>query len=152
MRYYQCGDVVKVWSLQSFSGGGFLDGETAIVRQTQTGKSVLLIVSRKPPYDLVNDIYKYSYVLDTCYEVYSQQIALVRKARKGDNLNVTKFLQANALIREYEAHKFKQKDIKKQLSSNYAPEFFIDDYFEICLNKDMCNYPELCLQYPNLFF
>ena len=36
-RKFKKGDRVKVWSLQSFSGGGFLKGEPAFVKQDQYG-------------------------------------------------------------------------------------------------------------------
>lgn len=35
---FKRGDIVKVWSLQSFHGGGFIDGRKGIVGQDQTGK------------------------------------------------------------------------------------------------------------------
>ena len=70
MKKLKKGDRVKVWSLQSFSDGGFLDGEPAIVRQTPTGTSVILAVVRK-----FAGIYK----LDKSYEVYIKQCELIEE-------------------------------------------------------------------------
>ena len=89
IRRYKRGDLVRVWSLQSFYGGGFLDGVPAIVRQDQTGKSVLLIVNRKP-------------VLDTSYEVFIQQTELIREATSDDKQMVEEFLELNQKIRTNE--------------------------------------------------
>ena len=67
---YEKGDRVKVWSLQSFFHGGFLDGEKAVVRQSQTGDNsigsgtVVLGVVRN-----IEGVYK----LDQHYEVYARQ-------------------------------------------------------------------------------
>jgi len=157
--HYRVGDVVKVWSLQSFHGGGFLDGEPAIVRQNQIGNSVLLIVSRKPSRALINKEYNYSYVLDTSYEVYNQQIDLVEEATENRRRNVAKFIKLNDAIRTYEADMInlfnsnkKNPDEKRRYTSfNYAPEFYIDDCFKICLNSDIFQYPELVIKQPYLF-
>jgi hypothetical protein len=67
MRLFKKGDRVKVWSLQSFSNGGFLYGEDAIVRQDQIGKSVVLIVPRN---------FGGTYKVDPSYEVYAEQCKL----------------------------------------------------------------------------
>jgi len=61
---YKKGDKVRVWSLQSFHGGGFLNGEPAIVRQSQTGDSIILCVIRN---------FNGNYILDNSYEVYAKQ-------------------------------------------------------------------------------
>lgn len=149
--YYKTGDVVKVWSLQSFFGGGFLDGETAIVRQNQMGRSVILIVSRKPKFGAINDVYQCSYVLDTSYEVYDRQVDLVKKATEEEKRNVERFLRFNDMVRKYESDKIKQRGSNKTISYNYSPECYIDDDFNIRLNKDIFQYPELYLQVPELF-
>ena len=76
MRKFKKGDIVKVWSLQSFSGGGFLNGEHAFVRQSQKGDSVILCVVRKS-----ND----GYALDKAYEVYAKQCELVTESNNKTN-------------------------------------------------------------------
>jgi len=65
---FKKGDRVKVWSLQSFNQGGFLNGEPAIVRQSQTGDSVILAVVRN-----FDGVYK----VDESYEVYAKQCELI---------------------------------------------------------------------------
>ena len=67
---FQKGDVVKVWSLQSFSGGGFLDGVEAIVSQDQIGRSVLVAVERN-----IGGRVK----VDPSYEVYPRQLELIHR-------------------------------------------------------------------------
>ena len=67
---FEKGDKVKVWSLQSFSGGGFLNGEEAYVRQDQYGASVILIVPRN-----INGEIK----IDEAYEVYGKQCELIEE-------------------------------------------------------------------------
>ena len=74
-RLYKKGDIVKVWSLQSFSNGGFLKGVYAVVRQDQLKNkdkdSLMLILERN---------FSGEYHIDPSYEVYSQQVQIVRKA------------------------------------------------------------------------
>lgn len=68
-RSFKKGDRVKVWSLQSFSGGGFLEGEPAIVKQSQMeGGSVMIAVVRN---------FQGEYKLDKSYEVYAEQLKLM---------------------------------------------------------------------------
>jgi hypothetical protein len=75
---FKKGDRVKVWSLQSFSGGGFLKGEPAFVRHDQDeGDSVLLCVVRK-----IDGEYK----VDTSYEVYDRQCELIKENLKPENM------------------------------------------------------------------
>ena len=65
------GQRVLVWSLQSFSGGGFLRGEPAFLAQSTTdGGSLILCVMRKKNGNLV---------LDDSYEVYQEQVRVVGK-------------------------------------------------------------------------
>lgn len=68
------GDRVLVWSLQSFLGGGFLKGEPAFVRQTQHSSrgSVILCVIRN-----IDGIYQ----IDDGYEVYPEQVKVVKKKK-----------------------------------------------------------------------
>ena len=62
---YKKNDIVLVYSLQSFFAGGFLNGEPAIVRQNQTGKSVIVMVVRN---------FNTQFLLDTSYEIYEKQL------------------------------------------------------------------------------
>lgn len=64
------GDRVLVWSLQSFSNGGFLKGEPAFLRQSQNGDSVILCVVRN---------FGGEYKVDESYEVYREQVVKVTK-------------------------------------------------------------------------
>ena len=74
---FKKGDRVKVWSLQSFRGGGFLNGEPAFVKQDQgDGDSVILCVVRTTDGE---------HKLDKSYEVYAKQCELVNENKKKDN-------------------------------------------------------------------
>lgn len=77
-RKLKKGDRVKVWSLQSFSGGGFLNGEPAFVKQDQYGDSVILCVVRK-----IDGEYK----VDESYEVYDKQCELIKENQKPENMD-----------------------------------------------------------------
>jgi len=68
-KYLQKGDKVLVWSLQSFSSGGFLKGEPAFLRQSQSGDSVIVCVTRN---------FKGQYLIDNSYEVYREQVKKVK--------------------------------------------------------------------------
>jgi len=65
---FEKGDWVRVWSLQSFHHGGFLEGAKAFVRQSQRGSSVILCVMRN-----IDGVVK----LDESYEVYAKQCELI---------------------------------------------------------------------------
>lgn len=79
---YKRGDVVKVWSLQSFDGGGFLEGEEGVVFQDQSvGGSVFVTVKRR--FDGEDKI-------DPDYEVYSEQLRLVHKASERSHIEFSK--------------------------------------------------------------
>lgn len=66
MTQYKKGDLVKVYSLQSFFYGGFLNGDFAVVSQDQAGgSSVLVTVCRN---------FNMYYKLDFSYEVYEKQL------------------------------------------------------------------------------
>ena len=68
-RKYKKGDAVKVWSLQSWSCGGFLDGREAVVKQDQNnGQSVFVSVVRN---------FSGEMKLDPSYEVYAKQLELI---------------------------------------------------------------------------
>lgn len=67
MTKFKKGDRVKVWSLQSFKYGGFLNGEPAVVTQDQIGDSVILAVVRN---------FEGIFQLDPEYEVYAKQCEL----------------------------------------------------------------------------
>lgn len=62
---FQEGDYVRVYSLQSFNNGGFINGTPGVVRQNQTGSSVLVRVERN-----FGGVYK----MDNSYEVYPEQL------------------------------------------------------------------------------
>jgi len=64
------GDRLLVWSLQSFSDGGFLKGEPAFARQDTYGDSVILCVIRN---------FNGNYKIDESYEVYIKQVEQVTK-------------------------------------------------------------------------
>ena len=65
-RLFKKGEKVKVWSLQSWQGGGFLKGKKAIVHQDQRGSSVLIEVKRRNKQGKDE--------LDKSYEVYAKQL------------------------------------------------------------------------------
>lgn len=133
-RYFKRGDVVKVWSLQSFNHGGFLKGVTAVVRQNQhEASSVLLIVPRK-----INGVR----MLDTSYEVYEEQIKLIEKTNDTRIENVSWFLDLNSQIRSHEHLKLKSNGIQEHTGYSYAPEFFFNNDNFIELDKDKLQYPE----------
>jgi hypothetical protein len=73
MAKYKEGDIVKVWSLQSFTGGGFLNGTEGIVKQDQTGDSVLVSVART---------FNGKKRVDPAYEVYEKQLELVHRPKR----------------------------------------------------------------------
>ncbi len=77
MRRFKKGDIVKVWSLQSFNCGGFLKGKEGVVYQDQNeGGSVLVSVVRN--FNGENKI-------DPTYEVYDRQLEFIREGEKTDN-------------------------------------------------------------------
>lgn len=146
---YKTGDIVKVWSMQSFFGGGFLNGRIAIVRQDQMDDgSVLLIVARKVGYKSLNTAFKGMTILDTAYEVYTQQTEFVKSATEEDCVAVKEFLTLNQKIRSYEFQLILEKkengNKHNATAYHYAPEFFIDETdFQIKMNKELLLYPEL---------
>lgn len=76
MIEYKKGDLVKVYSLQSFFYGGFLNGDFAIVSQDQNkGSSVLVTVCRN---------FNMTYKLDFSYEVYEKQLESIISFDKLD--------------------------------------------------------------------
>jgi hypothetical protein len=74
------GDRLLVWSLQSFSHGGFLKGEPAFARQSSNGDSVILCIIRN---------FNGEYKIDESYEVYIKQVESATK----DNWNAKKILK-----------------------------------------------------------
>lgn len=132
MRKYKRGDRVKVWSLQSFSHGGFLEGEPGLVRQDQgeTGRSVLVILTRK-----ING----EYMLDSSYEIYAQQVEMVEEATDETVENVHWFLNANNKIKESTP----RDDAEKwSIPWQYSRECYYDEDGFIKLDKDKLKYPE----------
>lgn len=70
---FKKGDKVKVWSLQSFHYGGFLNGKDAVVFQDQNdGGSVLVSVERKMMHKEDE--------IDPTYEVYPEQLKLIESS------------------------------------------------------------------------
>jgi len=69
MKKLKKGEQVRVWSLQSFFGGGFLNGVVAEVKQDQMGNSVLLRVVRN-----LNG----KKCVDESYEVYREQCKRIK--------------------------------------------------------------------------
>ena len=136
---YKKGDIVRVWSLQSFYGGGFLEGALAIVRQDQYSKSVTVMVERK-----IQEV-KNRKVIDTSYEVYPAQTHLVKRATEEDKLRVDEFLKLNFKVRESARIGAKKKGIHHEIPLHYALEFYFDDDMKICLNKNWLEYPELLI-------
>lgn len=127
------GDVVKIWSLQSFSDGGFLNGVEGVVRQDQTvhqdqtGASILVIVPRN---------YKGDMILDTSYEVYDRQLEFIRRS-PGMDVMVDNILALNRRIRTYEFDR-----VVDSRPWNWAPEFYFDENMGIQLDRSMLEYPE----------
>jgi len=66
---YKKGDLVSIFSLQSFFYGGFLYDEPAIVRQDQIDNNSVLVM-------LVRN-YNGSYKMDYGYEIYPEQIRMI---------------------------------------------------------------------------
>lgn len=135
---YKMGDVVKVWSLQSFNGGGFLKGRIAVVfqdtRDSKEEQSVLLIVDRKN---------KSINMLDSTYEVYTRQTELVKKATPEMRENVQWFKSLLSQIRTHEHDKEMAGERDSYLNYSLAPEFYIDsEDYSIKLNESMLEYPE----------
>jgi len=127
MRKFKRGDIVNVWSLQSFSYGGFLEGEPGIVRQDQ-GSSVLVIVTRNIKGELM---------LDSSYEVYSRQLDLVIEATDESKKNVEYFLELNNKIKEKSFEK-----TKYDLPWQYTKTFYLNDDFKLVLDKNKLEFPE----------
>ena len=136
---FKMGDIVKIWSLQSFHGGGFIDGKKGIVRQDQTGNSVLVIVHRTVN---IGKPYPHNNSIDSSYEVYGRQLELVEKATPESIKNVQEFLELNQKVREIEQSSKIKKGDDKITPYHYAPEFYFDDDMTIQLNKDLLEYPE----------
>ena len=75
---YKKGDVVEVYSLQSFFHGGFINGTKGIVKHDQQpGDSVLVAVKRNMNGKMI---------IDPSYEVYEQQLRLVKNSSEDDEL------------------------------------------------------------------
>lgn len=109
-KVYKKGDLVNVYSLQSFDYGGFLDGDKAVVRQDSKSKSIFLCVVRN-----IGGAYK----VDLSYEVYKEQVKPYKKKRAPE----VKCKKANKLL----------KKVRKILLENKC----IDEItkYESCYNK-----------------
>lgn len=75
---YKHGDIVKVWSLQSFWGGGLIKGTEGVVSQDQIGSSVLVAVKRK-----ISGEDK----IDPNYEVYDKQLEFIHRPNCESTIN-----------------------------------------------------------------
>lgn len=136
-RPYLRGDLVKVWSLQSFYGGGFIKGKLARVTQSvgsQKGGSVLLIVERK-----ININGKSFDGIDLSYEVYCQQTEFIRHGTKEELAHIEYCIALNKRIREYAQN----VNSKRHTPFHYAPEFFFDKNTVLQVNRDLLEYPEM---------
>jgi len=100
MKLFKKGDIVKVYSLQSFHGGGFINGTQGIVYQDQLEEndSVLVSVERK------NEKGKDS--IDHSYEVYAEQLRLVKKVEDIPKNLITKL---HLLLDEIKEDNYKYK-------------------------------------------
>lgn len=119
-KVYQKGDRVRVWSLQSWEGRGFIKGELATVTQKQIGSSILVRFDKdkyNPPPE------------HATYEVYAEQVKPVDpnehvfliSDREGictvcDTLKQANNVVARHLELNYAADEIK---IKKVLRSEY---------------------------------
>lgn len=72
---FKRGDVVRVYSLQSFHGGGFLNGTEGVVAQDQIGGSVQVVVRR---------LIRGAEAVDPSYEVYPEQLRIVSLESRRD--------------------------------------------------------------------
>jgi len=132
---YEMGDVVKIWSLQSFFHGGFLKGQIGIVFQDQHSEdgSVLVSVLRNIGGDQM---------IDSSYEIYNQQVQLVQKTDETRKENVKWFKNLLSELRIYE-HEQEMKGIEEQYTPYaYAPEFFIDENYFFQLDDKKLRFPE----------
>ncbi len=140
------GDLVRVWSFQSFFDGGFINGRLARVKQNVTAEpntSVILIVERKIS---KNDKSNSFNGIDVSYEVYCQQIEFIRHGTEEEIEQIEHCIALNTQIREYEQNHRVITDHNKSISStpfHYAPEFFFDENTVLQLNKDLLEYPEI---------
>ena len=108
---YKKGDVVKVYSLQSFRGEGFINGKRGIIVQDQHSAhtSVIVAVERK-----INEKHQ----MDSSYEVYHQQLKFVCHAEEED-INefeilmerIEKRKEENLFSKMEEKEKEKEKEI-----------------------------------------
>ncbi len=102
---YKKGDLVRVYSLQSFCEGGFINGRVGIVKQDQmSGDSVLVIVRRK---------HKSEESLDTSYEVYAKQLRVVCRVVLTEKLN-----EKIDKIKRYSKKLGKFKKLKRKLMNS----------------------------------
>lgn len=130
------GDVLKVWALQSFFGGGFLKGEVGIVFQDQhtNDGSVLVTIKRN---------IKGKHMLDKSYEVYPEQTKLIQHATSETKQSMKDFKKLQQDIRTHEHNQQMAGKRETHLGYAYAPEFYIDsETFTIKLDKEALEYPE----------
>lgn len=95
---YKKGDRVRVWSLQSFQNGGFLEGADAVVRQDQRHSSVILAVVQNIGGE---------YQLNKSYEVYAKQCEPFEECKQGDQ----SFEIASKELQEYRKELLQSKTL-----------------------------------------
>jgi len=105
---YKKGDFVSVFSLQSFFDGGFLYDESAIVKQDQYGKSVIIMVVRN-----IGGRYR----VDYSYEVYAEQLKLIKSFESFDKRTKNKINKIfDSLKNQYEVSNESQDKIELDAS------------------------------------
>lgn len=85
MTTFKTGDRVKVWSLQSFHGGGFLCGEPGFILQDESGASVFVCLFRN---------IRGHVVFDESYEVYVEQVKMCSKEDWGATKELKRYRKA----------------------------------------------------------
>lgn len=106
---YKKGDLVKVYSLQSFFHGGFLNGEVGVVYQDQVGSSVLVTVNR--------NMGNMEYRLDYSYEVYEKQLELIVSF---DNLSKTDKNKLNKILLETNQNDYPHRRAEEDFQIKYT--------------------------------
>lgn len=140
------GDLVKVWALQSFFGGGFIKGRLARVKQNvmQNDSSVLVIVRRKFDINSEDRIERVEGI-DLSYEVYCQQVEFVRHATKDELEHMTHYIKLNQYIVEHEQQMWLKHGDGKPPSDHcdhYAPKLYFDEDVLLRVDATMLKYPE----------
>lgn len=107
---YRQGDIVKVWSLQSFFYGGFIKGDLGIVYQDQHDVSGSVLVT------LIRNINGVDAV-DFSYEIYRQQVKRVAALTSAFKDRYEKFKE------HYNDYEKKTREHEGEYSVDAIPEF-----------------------------